>query len=475
MKSALKLTAGIFALFLFMKCNPGVVDSPPILNSISPTSCFSNILSFTITAKGSGFKSGTKIVFNNHKMLTNFVSSNELTCQVNPEDTILDLPAGENIAESNNIKVYIENPGITESARLDFEIINQPAFITPKALDIKTTIKSEFGADLSIDGKGMLYIVFHDESGLYLLNSTDQGANWNAAVTINEISNWMAMVDLVCDESDNLNLAYTVDRKVLYFTRSTDSGRDWKEPVKIKETNGGRLIRYPRLCSGKKGILIIVWWEADGVDDPRPECHFSYTTDGGKSWKAAQELAKGQHPCGTVDDNDDFYTVWCSHDHRIKFKTSNDNGYSWINQKDLTKGIHSSIFNDRSGNLVVLSGLGLFRSADKGASWTEVIHQISDQDYSLDERMVEDPYKNFHVIWCGGDLEDWPYFDGVYYSRSVNQGKNWTEKLEISNRGDYYCTSINAVDNKGIVYVIWLVEDKNLSNQFTLHFTRSEN
>ena len=61
----------------------------PQLSGISPDSAAAHLPAFTLTVRGSEFVNGAVIVFNGVEMDTEYVSSGELTCMVQPEDTLL--------------------------------------------------------------------------------------------------------------------------------------------------------------------------------------------------------------------------------------------------------------------------------------------------------------------------------------------------------------------------------------------------
>jgi hypothetical protein len=111
----------------------GTAGTPPTLTSLNPNTSFNNVASVALTANGTGFVSGSVIVWNGTAMPTTFVSSTQLTATI--PGTFLTLVGTEN--------VFVLNPDSTVSNTLPFTITVNPA-TTPTLTSISPT-KSAVG------------------------------------------------------------------------------------------------------------------------------------------------------------------------------------------------------------------------------------------------------------------------------------------------------------------------------------------
>ena len=71
---------GLGLLLILVNCN----NPLPTLSSLTPDTKVYHMPSFTLTVNGTDFSSDTAIVFDGVQKQTTFVSSTEITCQVDP-------------------------------------------------------------------------------------------------------------------------------------------------------------------------------------------------------------------------------------------------------------------------------------------------------------------------------------------------------------------------------------------------------
>lgn len=102
--------------------------TPPTLASLNPSTCFNEIASLILTTNGTGFVSGSQVIWNGTAMPTTFVSSTQLTATV----------AGTYLATVGTENVFVLNPDSTVSNTLPFTITVNPA-TTPTLTDISPT------------------------------------------------------------------------------------------------------------------------------------------------------------------------------------------------------------------------------------------------------------------------------------------------------------------------------------------------
>jgi hypothetical protein len=107
MRKILIIIICLFFVFLWFSCNQSQESKNPIptLTSISPTIKVSHMPTFTLTATGTDFIHGAKIIFNGIAKQTLRVNSTELTCQIEPENTLL-----TNALQDQTVNMAVEYP-----------------------------------------------------------------------------------------------------------------------------------------------------------------------------------------------------------------------------------------------------------------------------------------------------------------------------------------------------------------------------
>lgn len=101
---------------------------PPTLTSLNPNTVFNGSAAFTLTANGTGFVSGSQIVWNGTVLQTTFVSATQLTATI---------PAGY-VADAGTDNVFVLNPDSTVSNFLPFTIAVSPSTV-PTLISISPT------------------------------------------------------------------------------------------------------------------------------------------------------------------------------------------------------------------------------------------------------------------------------------------------------------------------------------------------
>lgn len=131
---------GVCSLLFFNGCHTGGEDGEdnpiPVLSSISPSTAVSHMPPFTLTAHGANFVPGSTILFNGVVKETTFVSDGELTCRIDPDDTL------ESPAASINPETVRQGKVKTAPAGWNAPVLvrSPPPFTYPLAETIPLTI-----------------------------------------------------------------------------------------------------------------------------------------------------------------------------------------------------------------------------------------------------------------------------------------------------------------------------------------------
>lgn len=491
----------IFSLTLF-KCDFNGEEDPenpvPVLSSISPDSKVSHLPSFTLTAAGSNFVSGSQIVFNGNVKQTTFVSTTEISCQIDPDDITLSTSSTQiqktgdvSSANSSSVPVLVRNPspGGGDSGSINFTIQDDHTFYLPTVI---SPAGSSYHPDIAADSEGNVNVVwaYWDNCPntnvpinlLYFIRSTDGGSTWNQPViSVDASPMWVSRPAIAVDSTRNINVVYEFEGldHFIYFCQSTDNGILWSQPVRI--TDDGCFT--PAIGVDGSGYINVVWAMYVIVD---LDILFSRSETSGSSWSNLENISgssslsvSSAYPDIAVDSAGNLNVVWEEYalsypNNEIFFSRSETNGTSWnqaVNLSNTPAGgsRNPRIAIDNAGDLNVVwsdempePGIFLKRSEDNGNSWDQsVVIPNSDGSYPA---VAVDSAGNINVVWKGMATCN---FD-IFFARSTDDGVTWSEAINISNSADGSCDPKIAVDTLGDIYIVWYSQDNRV-----IYFTSS--
>ena len=504
MKRITKIIIFIFLCIVIFRCSSPTGDESvpengePTLLSISPAQKVAHMPSFTLTVTGTNFVSSSEIIFNEASKQTKFISSTELTCQIDPDDTVLGSSAVQEsmlfeIQQSEAVPVSVRNPspGGGDSNSIEFTIQDNHSFDSPENLS-NNSGESDFPA-IAIDSSGNFNVAWCDDTpgnyDIYFSRSTDDGASWSKSVNIsnNSEDSYCPVVDV--NSAGNINVVWcdnTPGNYDIYFSRSTDDGASWSQAENLSKNSGFSV--YPDIAVDSTGNINVVWCD----DTPgNSETYFIRSTDDGASWSQVINISKNPgttfdpvSPAIAVDSSGNINVSWCDDtpgNYEIFFRRSINGGVSWSQVVNISKNWRNSgspdIVVDSSGNIYVVWGnrialscdIYFSRSTDDGDSWSESVNISDSSECSSLSRIAVDVAKNINVVWCeniplGANKE-------IYFSRSTDDGVSWSSALNISEfSGGWDTPPCIAVDHAGNIILFWC--DRTPGNT-DIYFARS--
>jgi len=184
-------------------------------------------------------------------------------------------------------------------------------------------------------------------------------------------------------------------------------------------------------------------------------------------------VAKGTEPCIASEGDGKLHASMLWHEdrsaiHDVFYVRSEDSGSSWTSPTNVSKTpgscSHPEMAVDKSGSINIVwsdtragvKGHDIFfaRSQDNGKTWTEP-QDISKTDGVATSPVVAvGPDQSIHVAWrdtASGDTRP-----DIFYASSTDQGKTWTKAKDISNTPKWSSDPTIAVSDDGIVHVSWL-------------------
>ena len=488
----------IFSLAL-VNCNPtgenGRDNPVPALSAISPGSKVAHMPSFTLTVEGSNFVSGSKIVFKGTEKETTFVSAAELTCLIDPDDTVPASPGVQGrmpaIRQNDTVPVSVRSPAPDggDSNSCQFIIRKNHTFDLPKNITDNSGFYS--APANAVDSAGIIYVVWHDRYGstegdIYFSRSTDDGASWGQAVNISDNPGASRNPAIAIDNTGNIYVVWrdeTPGYACIYFSRSTDGGSSWSRAVNVSN-NLGDYYGTAMAVDGA-GNICVVWHDYCSYPIHNGDIYFSRSTDGGVSWSQVLNISNNPgvslDPAIAIDNDGNIGVAWCNRStgpYGIYFSRSTDNGVSWsraVNTSDDSRNFHNpAIAIDTAGNINILSiscdivycSLSFYRSTDEGASWSQAVNIFESEDALWPPVLAVDSAGNINIAWC----DEMPGYAYIYFSRSIDGGSSWSQPAGLSDDYGFAVFPALAVDSAGNIDILW--SDSDLSGE-DICFTRS--
>ena len=310
MKVTRFLLVGFVGLLLIPGCAGGgngnggggggtvTADNPvPVLNSLTPGAALLNQPEFTLTARGSDFVSGAKMVFRGSELDTTWVSATELTALVTED---LTAPAALDSPQlAVQVRVRNPTPGGGDSQSVNFQLKKTPVFGTPQIL--------AGGADAYWNGLACkdesLYAWYQDtdpanyeatQTGAYIVRSDDLGENWNNAVKFN-LAGAPSYPCAAAFSDNSVSVVWTAQAgEKLIFKRSTDNGATWPAGKNLIPAIDGDFIflnydhdSWPDILITENGTIHVVTWRFNGEGFWEGGYYFR-STDHGAHWSENQ-------------------------------------------------------------------------------------------------------------------------------------------------------------------------------------------
>ena len=207
----------------------------------------------------------------------------------------------------------------------------------------------------------------------------------------------------------------------------TDEG--WSEDIRVTYDNS--LSTMPKIALYNNNVHVV--WEDDR--NGKREIYYKHSTDNGTNWGPTIKL-NGNYgdlhsdPSVAVNGNN-IHVVWET------FQNTN-----WV--------------------------IYYKRSFDNGNSWQPEI-EISDDDIDSNRPKIAIDMNNLCVIW--GDKKDGNEVNEVYFTKSNDNGDNWSSSRRLSANDGYDSVPNDIVVNNDKIYVVW--EDYNDANLREIYFKNS--
>ena len=239
-------------------------------------------------------------------------------------------------------------------------------------------------------------------------------------------------------------------------------------------------VSAPIIINGQENRMHVIWTQVDSTVVDNPSSSIYYAGLNNNTWTLPVQILKSQEgnavdPHVVIDHAGRMLIIWKDADTgELLFSWANENRVSnpgeWSDpisiptSKEVSGNIDIQI--DESGTIDVVyairlnedRGIYLIQSNDVGQSWSVPIRIFDGADKEWD--MVDEPQiaisdlDHISVIWKRYALSNEEKSIGLYYSRSDDNGANWTQEEEIV-EGQVIWSRI--IDVNGLLYRFWQV------------------
>lgn len=244
----------------------------------------------------------------------------------------------------------------------------------------------------------------------------------------------------------------------------------WSTPELITSMTGTNLIRDPVVVTDRAGGVHVFWRLTlpDSSGNGAPSRTIDYAQSGGSRWSTPTDITTGPgaNPTAAVDNYGRVHLFWWGANAEIfrssAMAASATSAGAWTPPIPFGTGnANGQVVADSRGNLhLVYPGFGaagLFyeTSSDGGSTWSfPVTIANGGPNVSVDfTRIAVAPDGTIHVVWSEYPLpKAWPP-SGLYYARSTDGGKTWSNPIQIAGPG-FNQLNVAAGPNQ-TVYVAW--------------------
>jgi hypothetical protein len=195
---------------------------------------------------------------------------------------------------------------------------------------------------LAADSQGYLHLVWSGDANLLYSQAygfdASRSKSWSSPVALEYAQNYIGRPHLQIDSRDVLYLAYPImigENSGIYVMKSSERGQNWSDPVIVyKNKRSDRMVDMPRLAVGPEGTLHLIWVESNYPESfPPIGIRYTRSSDGGATWSEPISLADGSYgfPAILARDPDEVHVVYSgTTTDRFKFHTwSADGGITW--------------------------------------------------------------------------------------------------------------------------------------------------
>jgi len=182
-----------------------------------------------------------------------------------------------------------------------------------KAVNISNTPLGSDHPAIAVDANGAINVVWDDSSlvpfrpEILFTRSTDEGATWSAPKNIsNTPTTSSSRANIAVDNKGGISVVWVDGGRVL-FTRSADGGLTWLEPKSVSGQHGPNGLYSPAVTVDRGGGIYIAWSVANALS------FITRSMDSGATFSSPISISAEKptlNPNLAVDQAGTIYAVW---------------------------------------------------------------------------------------------------------------------------------------------------------------------
>ena len=340
---------------------------------------------------------------------------------------------------------------------------------------------------IAVNGKNICFVWTDGRDGnreIYFKQSNDGGVSWQNDIRLTNDPNWseypsVAIVDSI------IYVAWMDDRDVnsyydIYFKRSTNNGLSWEDDKKLTSTHKSGI---PSIATAQNDVFIV--WE--DIRDGNWEIYFTKSSDYGLTWQTELRLTNDSAPSWRPSiavsgyaPNENVFIVWSEErdaDKEIYFKKSIDGGNNWSEDIRLTNSVGESespciSANDSKINIcwsdtrIEIGNAEIYfkSSSDEGTTWSED-KRITQEPANSGSPSIASNSSLVHIAWADYRSAN----QEIYYTRSTDDGINWTPDTRITNNSTESIFPSIAISDS-VVNLLW---QEGLNSNYSIYYNQN--
>jgi len=288
---------------------------------------------------------------------------------------------------------------------------------------IDSTLSSSIIPQIAATEKGNVYVVWVDKNNIYSSSSQDNGTKFSAPLLLSNSSKLASSPQIAATEKGNVYLVW-VDKNNIYSSSSQDNGTKFSAPLLLSDSS--KLASSPQIAATEKGSVYVVWVDKNSKSGDS-DIKFRSSNDSGKSFDDDKRLSRkndilSSSPQIAATEKGSVYVVWVD-----KNSTSGDSDI--VIRESNVSGV-----NFGSNVHIEENPMGI---------------PISSPQIAATEK------GNVYVVWYKNDVQFKEILgDGIILGRTITF---------LGNSSAFSSSPQIAATEKGNGYVVWV--DKNSTNK----------
>ncbi len=274
----------------------------------------------------------------------------------------------------------------------------------------------------------------------------------------------------------------------IYYAKSTDNGKNFNTAI-LLSPNATTAINP--VIAVNKPYIHVVWKD---YRHENPEIYYKKSTDNGETWSQSTRITYNSTRKSNIKNNiydisisvehNNIYLAWKdyrSESSEIFFKRSIDNGETWEKYQRLSHG-YAPAYNPfiavQNKNIYVSweewgsrSNICFTKSSDQGKNWTEKIYLTDTNSGDSEKPYLTTWESTIYISWQDTRTGS----SHLYFKKSTDEGNTWTDTTQITNDTYIYFNPRIIVSNQKLFLISQCRENNNIDISYQTSINNGKN